>query len=381
MDALWISTAILSIVVGVSISRRELSSHMKWIVVIIPTLLLASSLLIVLDSFLIFRSGSLALIINNLAIMAIVTLMAFVLGKYPREVDFLSCRKGTAAVFSPLAILSFVVLALPAGNKLVPRIMAVGFIASGIVLGYIIWLQIRNSTPVLKVPVLIMGYCSLILVGSKIVHNFLLETRLLPLVAEMVDGFSALATMAFVIGFSITTEKYRLFSLKPRKEERARDNSVNRERLLEKGEAYLFRSEKEAFRALSHMVSIDIPGLCVTRRSPDSVKRNFALTQTPIIWLTREKLNEEALGSANVGMVGGVISSFLDKTEGAAILLDGLEYLVINNGFEPTMKCLYDLSDKASSKGATLLLVLSLECFDKRQRSLLERNIELKQKG
>ncbi|MEM3085741.1 MAG: DUF835 domain-containing protein [Halobacteria archaeon] len=68
-----------------------------------------------------------------------------------------------------------------------------------------------------------------------------------------------------------------------------------------------------------------------------------------------------------------VVRAVRQAGPGAAVLLDGLEYLVARHGFESVLRMLFRLREVAAAQGATLLVPADPRALEPRQRALLER--------
>ena len=66
---------------------------------------------------------------------------------------------------------------------------------------------------------------------------------------------------------------------------------------------------------------------------------------------------------------------FIDKNEQAVILLDGIEYLISNNGFNPVLRFIRRLIDKISETSTILLIGVSSKAMNEQELKLLEREM------
>ncbi len=232
--------------------------------------------------------------------------------------------------------------------------------------------QAKRASGFRRIQVLGLGCCSTVLATSIALRNASSGFRLWAPPVPAMDVLPAFVVLALVSTFHVTTTRYRFLDMVPIREASAVRPGPQLK--LEKGSTYLFDDDDLAQQAFSELVAEGSPGLCLTRAYPERVRRKLGLRRTPIVWLTREKSHPDALGSSNISIVAGVLLSFLDKAPGSVVYCDGIEYLVANNDFERTLKCIYDLNDKVSSTGSLLLLVVPPDCFDERQLVLLERD-------
>jgi len=116
-------------------------------------------------------------------------------------------------------------------------------------------------------------------------------------------------------------------------------------------------------------------GLIVTRKSPAKVKERHELTHTPILWLS----NIEQEGSiTNLQGLTFTILSFLG-TEGKnrVVLLDGIEYLVTQNGFLNTLKALHFINDYVIKNEAIMIVPLSPNVLQDHEIQLLQTEMKM----
>jgi hypothetical protein len=75
--------------------------------------------------------------------------------------------------------------------------------------------------------------------------------------------------------------------------------------------------------------------------------------------------------------IHSTVSDFIKANPGAAVLLDGLEYLITENGFSPVMKAIQLTNEEVAMSGAFLLVPIDPRTLDAQQLGLLEREFSL----
>ncbi|MBU7046848.1 MAG: DUF835 domain-containing protein [Theionarchaea archaeon] len=71
-----------------------------------------------------------------------------------------------------------------------------------------------------------------------------------------------------------------------------------------------------------------------------------------------------------------MINHFVKTNTKCAILLDGLEYLILQNDFDTVLKFIYTVMDYIALHNAILLLPLSPQTLSQSQIKMLERELE-----
>lgn len=63
------------------------------------------------------------------------------------------------------------------------------------------------------------------------------------------------------------------------------------------------------------------------------------------------------------------------------VYIDSVEYLIIENGFERTMKFLLNLKDMTLNANGLMILVINEETLDEKQKGMIEREFETFRQG
>ena len=151
-------------------------------------------------------------------------------------------------------------------------------------------------------------------------------------------------------------------------------------RVLKGGNSYLFTDAgvSRAFDALKRLLSEGRRGLVITRAHPGRVQQLYGL-DCPIMWIakTTKPLGVMTLEPTRLMKIHGTISDFLKANPGSVVLLDGLEYLVTENGFAPVMKALQLTNEEVAMSGSYLLIPLDPRTMESQQLGFLEREFTL----
>ncbi|MCJ2512453.1 MAG: DUF835 domain-containing protein [Candidatus Thermoplasmatota archaeon] len=148
--------------------------------------------------------------------------------------------------------------------------------------------------------------------------------------------------------------------------------------VLKEGHSYFLR-EKRHERALEYLTELmddGYAGLYITRRHPDHIPRKRGRDGMKVIWLSTT-LGRDYVDPHNLGSLTNLISSFMDKGSKAAILLDGLEYLMINNDFPRVLKFIEYVNEIVMQKKALFLVSIDPRAFEPKELALLERNADV----
>ncbi len=148
---------------------------------------------------------------------------------------------------------------------------------------------------------------------------------------------------------------------------------------IEKGVCYLVKEKKPevSYRLFEVLRDRKLPGLVVTRQYPDRVRRERGLSDVRIVWLSHTP-GEDFHNPTAIGTLAKVLQKFIEDNHGeGVILLDGLEFLIINNGFLQTLMFVEHVNEFVMQHRETLLLPVSPDTLEEKELALLERNIKV----
>ena len=147
---------------------------------------------------------------------------------------------------------------------------------------------------------------------------------------------------------------------------------------VEEGLCYVVRERKPflAYRLFESNLSDEVPGLCVTRQFPEKVRDAFDLKDTRILWLSHTP-GKDHHNPTSIGTLATVISSFIERYKRSVVLIDGLEYLVINNGFQQVLRFVEHINEQVMQSRSTVLIPISPSAFSEKELALMERNVQV----
>ncbi len=144
--------------------------------------------------------------------------------------------------------------------------------------------------------------------------------------------------------------------------------------MSEKGVSYIVPEPERAYKVLRDLFLAGFPAMCVTRIHPEKLHKDFP--NIALVWLSTSRDDPRSTRSSSIGVVGQIVDSFLREQDAPkAVLIDGLEYLVANNGFGPVIRWLFDVVDAVASTNSILLVVSSPKAFTSAEFALLKRNL------
>lgn len=139
--------------------------------------------------------------------------------------------------------------------------------------------------------------------------------------------------------------------------------------------SYLFKGSNinKSFNTFKELISQKKSGLCITREHPDEVKGIYDLENTNMYWLTKSSTDIPTLDPSQIEKIRWTIKDFISENKNSVVLVDGLEYLILQNNFENVLKFVELLKDDIALNNAVLILPINPDTLEERQMALLER--------
>jgi len=144
------------------------------------------------------------------------------------------------------------------------------------------------------------------------------------------------------------------------------------------GSSYLILEVKstESYKLFSNYISRNSKGLLITRVFPARIKKQYNLGDTPVLWLSRTQAGK-AINPTNLGVLLEEAREFISVNKNTLILLDGLEYLIIENDFERVLKFINSLEDEIALHNSRLLVSVNPKVLDPEKKALLEKTMKV----
>ncbi len=143
------------------------------------------------------------------------------------------------------------------------------------------------------------------------------------------------------------------------------------------GHSYLCREERgdSPYRMFAKRIR-HVKGLLITRTNPSRVKETHGLEGAEILWLTDKSESSESTVGPVLERLMYKLESFMITGGQGIILLEGVEYLKSNNGFESVLKFVRRLVDEISESDFTFILTVNPATIEMRELKILENELE-----
>ena len=143
---------------------------------------------------------------------------------------------------------------------------------------------------------------------------------------------------------------------------------VNEENILVEGVI-----PQKSINILSSSLESGCHGLVISRTNPRQLEELYELKNTVFYWLSDVKDHEGLNTVYGLSDISITISGFTSSADGTCILIDGLEYLVSNDGFKPTLSFIQHLRDLVSEKQSKILIPVNFKSLSEQEAMILSR--------
>ena len=188
------------------------------------------------------------------------------------------------------------------------------------------------------------------------------------MIMAVVGGIVAAALAFFLI----------MFLRRRKKAEEPEEDIMDLE--LEDGKVYIVTQDgsERSFDRLVSELDDGSKGLCFTRTYPDNLRKQHSLGDAKVMWLSRD-VEKGGLMPTNLGLITNEVDKFLRANEGVRriVFIDGLEYLIAQNGFGKVLKLLNYLKDTMGVHSGILLIPFDIKSVEETEAAMLRADLEV----
>ncbi len=146
-----------------------------------------------------------------------------------------------------------------------------------------------------------------------------------------------------------------------------------------RGSSYLIKEEDPGrlYSIFNSLVEGMDDGLCISRSFPQKMRERHDVSKGKFIWMTTNTVgHDRCINPTNISMLHMAIMDFLKATPRGIITLEGVEYLISNNGFDPILRLLHALNDKITVSESLLLVTMDEQTLAPREMRILEKDFD-----
>lgn len=131
---------------------------------------------------------------------------------------------------------------------------------------------------------------------------------------------------------------------------------------LQRGYNYLVvaPSPEPAYRWFNGLLVQGVPGIVLSKTFPEKLKREYGLASAEMYWISDTSPGPKILDPRRLDFeITRAFSNFAKANRGGVVLLDGIEYLVVENGFDKVFKFLKKVNDLSGPNELTLIVPMA----------------------
>ncbi|ASJ15735.1 hypothetical protein A3L04_00915 [Thermococcus chitonophagus] len=144
---------------------------------------------------------------------------------------------------------------------------------------------------------------------------------------------------------------------------------------LEAWGGYWCRRE-ECYAAFKELLKMRLPGIAITRNPPEIFREKLGLKLTPVIWISKVQ-HEDAISPTRLEYLIQRLADFLKSVDvDKVILIDCVDYLILENGEDAVFKFITTLKDLATLNRGILIVSIEKEALSDKAYNFLTSELE-----
>lgn len=149
-------------------------------------------------------------------------------------------------------------------------------------------------------------------------------------------------------------------------------------RLFKHGKCYLLVEEKPdtCFKLFNKLIEYGFKGMLISRIHPSQIQEEYNVKEIPTIWLTQVR-EENCIEPTNITQLSIAVKGFAEKGVEGVILLEGLEYLIVQNGFEVVLRFVQTMADIVMISKCRLIISFDAQTLGDVELHRLERELNV----
>ncbi len=146
--------------------------------------------------------------------------------------------------------------------------------------------------------------------------------------------------------------------------------------ILEYGNSFAFFEEKaeKSVQLFEIGLKKGLKGLCFTREYPEKLRQRHDLKDAAVVWLSNIG-SQDTIRPKDLEKITLQCNELLASSQ-SVILIDGLEYLITNNGFISVLKLLQFLRDATAVNRSVLIISINQHAIKDSEVSLIKREVD-----
>ena len=149
-------------------------------------------------------------------------------------------------------------------------------------------------------------------------------------------------------------------------------------RLFKQGKCYLLVEEKPdtCFKLFNKLIEYGVKGMLISRIHPSQIQEEYNVKDIPTIWLTQVR-EENCIEPTNITQLSIAVKGFAENDVEGVILLEGLEYLIAQNGFGVVLRFVQTMADIVMISKCRLIISFDAQTLGEVELHQLERELNV----
>jgi len=132
-----------------------------------------------------------------------------------------------------------------------------------------------------------------------------------------------------------------------------------------------------AYEWFNSVVRKGAPGLCMSTTFPEKLRREYGLPDVELYWISDTNPGPHTLDPKRLDFeIMRALSNFVKNNKGGALVLDGLEYLIVENSFDRVLKFIKKVNDLASVHDAMMFVPITPTGLGPEEMTLLRKEFD-----
>lgn len=135
-------------------------------------------------------------------------------------------------------------------------------------------------------------------------------------------------------------------------------SSIKPKNELNPGSTYFVK--EDGYDIFLDAVKIGNFGFVVSTMPPEQIKEKYGLVTTPIVWISDDAF-DTGVKPDDLKRLSKLIINFMKKINNAVVFLDGVDVLILKNGFSKVQPVIQILSSTAQATNSSLIISTKME--------------------
>lgn len=188
------------------------------------------------------------------------------------------------------------------------------------------------------------------------------------------DSFFLLSYLTLILGFGMILKMKTIYLQINPAHENFSDSPQKYQ--LNVGTSSIVERPEEAYNILKDLTTHGVDGLSISRMHPGKLRKQYSLERIPMLWLTKID-SDTAIDPTYLEKLAYLVYKFVQKSENSVVVLTGVEYLMVHNGFDKVCKLLYVLNRSIKISNSRLVVSVSPRVVNEEQWKDLVREFTL----